>query len=295
MTTVPPLAERADTMTSKPVVIVAGAGYRTSEPSRSVVSLFSDPSVKVNIGAAVARTLASKGFNLIVVSRTREKAERLAKDLTQQFPERRIIGRSVDILKEDEVAGFAASLDENESYAYVHSAGLSTGSYHLENDNPYLPIESTPTQLPTLEFDAVVRSLLLMIRALLPRLARMGSSRVVVVSSMSGIRSYPLGYSHASAKAGLHAAVRALALELAPRGVLISEVLPGIVDTGLYDNPVVQRAVREIGGYFGWTGEHVPQMTPYAVAEAVALCMTSPAHVLSINMVADGQWPHQGA
>lgn len=280
---------------NRQTVIVSGVGYRDTAPTESELPLFHNPSTKVNIGAAVARRLAEDGFDLILLSRTAEKILRVACALQEEFPHNRIEGRVVDMLDARQVEAFASTLESTHLSAYVHSAGLSTGSYALKDDNPYLPVEEIPADLPTIEFDTVVRSLLLMVRSLLPALQLHARSRVVVVGSMSGIRPYPLGYSHASAKAGLHAAVRALALELSPRGVLLSEVLPGIVDTGLYDNPVVQAAVRRIGASFGRIYEEIPQMRPSEVAEAVSLCLRTTGHVLSVTMVADGQWPHEGA
>ena len=74
----------------------------------------------------------------------------------------------------------------------------------------------------------------------------------------------------------------------------MSEVLPGMVNTGLYDNPIVQRAVKKIGESFGhfYGKENLPQMHPIEVANAVKLCLTSDSHILSINLIAKNQWPH---
>lgn len=281
-------------MTSQITAIVSGVGFR-SAVQQVEGNVFSAPGIKVNIGAATARTLAAAGFNLVVVGRTPERIDRIARDLAALHPERRIEKRVVDILDHEQVARFAKSLDASPNYCYVHSAGLSSGAYQLKDDNPYLPIDEVPEELPTLEFDTVVRSLLLMIRALLPIIRQSKRPRIVVINSMSAIRPYALGYSHSSAKAGLHAAVRALSLELNESGVMFSEVLPGIVDTGLYDTAPVRAAVRRIAAFFGRQYELIPQMSPYAVGEAVRLCLESSAHVLGINMVAEGQWPHQGA
>ena len=176
----------------------------------------------------------------------------------------------------------------------VHSAGLSAGSYDILGDNPYLRIEDTPADLPNLEFEVTVKSLLILMKALLPRFELQEESRVVVVSSMSGIRAVPFGYSHSAAKAGLYHAIRSLTLELNKRKIYISEVAPGMVNTGMYDSSVVQKAIVEMGKYFGYNYKdgNIPQMPPKEVADAVKLCLTSEAHILSLNLVAKGQWPN---
>ncbi|MBU0508792.1 SDR family oxidoreductase, partial [bacterium] len=209
----------------------------------------------------------------------------------------RIQVSDTDLLDEQAVSTLVKSLPAHRQIDLVQCAGLSAGSYHVPDDNPYLPVDALPTGLPTAEFDVIVRSLLLLVQALIARWRKQPETRVVVVNSMSGIRPYPYGYAHASAKAGLHNAVRSLALELAKDNIFVSEVNPGAVDTGFYDPASVQEAVTTIGREFGYDYHNatVPQMPPSAVGDAVVLCLTSPAHVLSIDAVARGQFPHHGA
>ncbi len=179
----------------------------------------------------------------------------------------------------------------------VHSAGLSSGTYSVAGENPYLSLEETPLDHPALEFRSVVTTLHLVVKALLPRWRRQKRTRAVIVSSMSGVRAVPLGFSHSSAKAALHQAVRSLTLELNPIGIRFSEVAPGIVNTGMYDPPAVDAAARAISRAFGYeyAPGALPQMNVSAVADAALLCLTSDAHILSINLVADGQFPNLGA
>ena len=112
---------------------------------------------------------------------------------------------------------------------------------------------------------------------------------------MSGLRSYPYGFSHSSAKGGLHSAVRSLSLELAKKNIFFSEVMPGIVDTGMYDNDIVIDTVQKIGKEFGYDYDEIPKMSPFAIAEIVHTCISSSANILTISVVPNGQWPHTGA
>lgn len=70
-------------------------------------------------------------------------------------------------------------------------------------------------------------------RALAPPMCERGWGRIVNVGSVFGIVSKPRRTIYTTTKAGLHGMTRALAVELAPCGVLVNAVAPGIVDTDL--------------------------------------------------------------
>ncbi|MDL2122634.1 MAG: SDR family oxidoreductase [Deltaproteobacteria bacterium] len=276
-------------------VIVTGTGYRSlSQDTAPIGNVFKHPRVKANIGAWVAKELVEQGFEVLIVSRTVSKLQTLTNSIRIEHPNNRIDYCAVDLLDSKAVAEMVENIQRGKLIYLVHCAGLSAGSYKLPNDNPYLRVEETPIDLPCLEFDVIVKSLLILVQALLPRFELQEESRIVVISSMSGVRAVPLGYSHSAAKAGLHNAVRSLALELNKRRIYVSEVLPGMVNTGIYDPPAVQMAIAEMGKYFGYDYKDsgLPQMPPKDVADAVKLCLTSEAHILSINLVAKGQWPN---
>lgn len=281
----------------KEVIIVTGVGYRKTRSCKDDLNVYDSPSVKANIGAWVAHELASEGLNLLLLSRSEDKLKRVRRSLLEKFPNSQIDCEAVDLLDEAVVNNIVSNHTPKVHFNIVHSVGLSAGNYAVPNDNPYLDIGDTPPDLPVLEFEIVVKTLLILVKALLPRFAMQQDSRIVVVSSMSGIRAFPLGYSHASAKAGLHHAVRSLCLELNKKHVYVSEVLPGIVNTGLYDGPEVKKAVIRIAKAFGYDYDKIgiPQMHPREVGKAVIFCLLSKAHILAVNMVSKGQWPNLGA
>jgi NAD(P)-dependent dehydrogenase (short-subunit alcohol dehydrogenase family) len=70
-------------------------------------------------------------------------------------------------------------------------------------------------------------------RAALRHFRREGGS-IVLVSSGAGLRPLPERTAYCASKAGLNMLAKALAIELAPRGIRVNAVCPGAVETDLF-------------------------------------------------------------
>ena len=222
-------------------VIVTGVGYKVAEACQDSISdVFSDKLVKPNIGASVVKELLESDLDVLMVSRTESKLKQIYNSIKNKSPHAKLKYIAVDLLDNELVKSILNCIEDTKSVHLVHCAGLSAGSYKIPDDNPYLCIEDTPLDLPIVEFESVVKSLLILVKVLMPRFSCQEETRIVVVSSMSGVRAVPLGYSHAGAKGGLHQAVRSLTLELNKKNIYVSEIMPGMVNTGLYD-PILFR------------------------------------------------------
>jgi 3-oxoacyl-[acyl-carrier protein] reductase len=70
------------------------------------------------------------------------------------------------------------------------------------------------------------------VQACLPALARSGHGRVIITSSINGpVTAYPGSSAYAASKAGQLGFMRTAAIELAPSGITVNAVLPGIIVT----------------------------------------------------------------
>jgi 3-oxoacyl-[acyl-carrier protein] reductase len=110
------------------------------------------------------------------------------------------------------------------------------------------------------------------IRRATPKMMRGRWGRIVNVSSVSGQAGAPGQANYSAAKAGLLGLSRAIARELAPRGITCNVVAPGPIVTGMTDAmPADWRAAMEATVPLGRLG------TPEEVAAVVAFLCSEPA------------------
>lgn len=70
-----------------------------------------------------------------------------------------------------------------------------------------------------------------LIQATVPGMRRRGSGRVIVITSGWGVTGWPQATAYAASKAGLIALVKTLGRELAPDGIIVNGIAPGVIDT----------------------------------------------------------------
>jgi len=70
-----------------------------------------------------------------------------------------------------------------------------------------------------------------LIRAAVPGMRARGEGRVIVISSGWGVTGWPEATAYAASKAGLIALVKTLGRELAPDGIIVNGIAPGVIDT----------------------------------------------------------------
>ena len=108
-----------------------------------------------------------------------------------------------------------------------------------------------------------------------------GGNGRVTITSVSGLIGNRGQVNYAAAKAGLHGATKALALELASRGVTVNAVAPGIVATpateGLFDGEAIARLVpmKRAGA-----PSEVGSMVAYLVSDAASYLS---GQIISVN------------
>jgi 3-oxoacyl-[acyl-carrier protein] reductase len=102
--------------------------------------------------------------------------------------------------------------------------------------------------------------------------------RIVNITSISGVIGNRGQVNYAAAKAGLHGATKALALELASRGITVNAVAPGVISTSATDNLFDAEAIARL----------VPMKragTPQEIAGLIAYLVSDSASYLSGQII----------
>ncbi|MGG5808077.1 SDR family NAD(P)-dependent oxidoreductase [Falsiroseomonas sp. CW058] len=129
-------------------------------------------------------------------------------------------------------------------------------------------------------------------QALLPGMLDARFGRVVHVASTAGLRGYPYVTAYVAAKHALVGLVRALAQEVAAKGVTVNAVCPGFTDTDLVAGSVATitaRTGRTEAEARAELARHNPQgrlVQPAEVAQAVAMLCDPTASAINGQAIA---------
>jgi NAD(P)-dependent dehydrogenase (short-subunit alcohol dehydrogenase family) len=150
------------------------------------------------------------------------------------------------------------------------------------------------------DYDAVMdlnaRGSFFLMQAVAPHLPRGG--RIINIGSIAGVHGRSISIPYAASKAALMTMTKTVALALAPRGITVNGVVPGLIDTP-FNDPVdsilgVQAQGLAPGEFTRRRGEEVPlgrHGTPEDVAGVVSF-LASPAasYVTGENIIVAGGW-----
>ncbi|HJW09007.1 MAG TPA: SDR family oxidoreductase [Holophagaceae bacterium] len=169
------------------------------------------------IGRAIAAKLAEEGAELLLLGRNQGDLESGAEAVRAAGGSARVLPG--DVTDRPGLAALAAGIERLDGI--VANAGVS-GTTPLDGDSDEL-------------FDRILAVDLAgpwnTARAFAPKLQKGG--RIVFVSSVLGRFGVPGYGAYCAAKHGLLGLTKALALELAPKGIFVNAVAPGWVDTDM--------------------------------------------------------------
>ncbi|HYE05263.1 MAG TPA: 3-oxoacyl-ACP reductase FabG [Planctomycetota bacterium] len=224
------------------------------------------------IGAAIAERLAADGFDLVINFRSkREAAEAVAARV-------RALGRAAELLPfdvADRAAAKAALTDLLDRRGAPRVLVLSAG---IARDAVFAGMTDE-------EWDAVVGTALggfyNVVRPLALAMCKARAGRIVTLASVSGQMGNAGQVNYSAAKGGVIAGTKALAREIAKRGLTANVVAPGLIDTEMIQGlPLEQMLAAVPAGRLG---------TPREVAAVVAfLCSADAAYITGQVIAVNG-------
>lgn len=187
------------------------------------------------IGRATALQLAREGYDIVLHGRTPSEA------LSQTLEDVKALGVNVRALtfdvtdREQTQQKLLADIEENGMYwGIVVNAGI-TDDVTFAGMTPESWDRVLRTNLDS--FYNVFQPLVM------PMVKTRRGGRIVAVSSISGVMGNRGQVNYSAAKAGLIGAVKALALELASRKITVNAVAPGLIETDMIEDFVLEHAL----------------------------------------------------
>jgi short-subunit dehydrogenase len=212
------------------------------------------------IGAAFARVLAARAYDLVLVARRRDRLEALAKELAGRHGSAAEVA-AADLTEEGELAALAAAVAADPPDLLVNNAGFGSVGRFAELD------VGRELEQIRLNVEALVR----LTRAALPGMLARGRGGIVNVSSLAGEVPGPFTATYAATKAFVTSWSGSLHEELRGTGVVVQALLPGFTRTEFQEVAGVDPARVP---FFAWMRpERVVLASLAALARGDAVCV----------------------
>ena len=173
------------------------------------------------IGAGIVERIFNEGADIIIADIKKDLAKKLIEDLKTD----KITFFETNLSEESEIIKLMEFVKNKWGLLdiLINNAGIEDG--FLLSDQSYEKYRKTMK----INLDAPF----LCSKYSLPLLEKSKSGRIVMISSIQGIRGYKGNISYNTAKGGLINMTRSLAVELADKNILVNSVAPGFINTDM--------------------------------------------------------------
>ena len=179
------------------------------------------------IGKACALRLARAGYEVILHGRNEANLKAVRDEIAKfsEFTPKILVFDVADTAKAKQILA-----DDIEKSGVYYGVILNAG---ITRDNTFAGLEES-------EWKSVIDTNLnsfynVLNPVLMPMIRAKKPARIIVMSSVSGIMGNRGQSNYAASKAGLIAAAKSLAIELASRKITVNCIAPGLIDTAMTD------------------------------------------------------------
>lgn len=228
------------------------------------------------IGLAIAEILAEHGGRVSIFDYNGSLAEREAARLTGLGQDVRAVQVDVTDRPAVNAAVDACAALYGQIDVLFANAGIDPGSSVLDADSER-SAEGALENYDDARWDRVIdislNGVFTAVRAVTRHMKPRRQGRIIITTSVSSVRSFPIGIAYSAAKAGAAHFMRNAALELARYNILVNAIAPGPFVTGIAGGAVRDPAVQE----------HMASMVPLGrignveEMKGLALFLASPA------------------
>jgi 3-hydroxybutyrate dehydrogenase len=177
------------------------------------------------IGRAIGRALAHEGAKVALCARNAEAVRKAADEISPGGG--RVLGFQADVTEKADVRNLVRAVVARwgQIHILVNNAGV----------NARLPIESDDDPRWRAVLESTVLGTYYVTREVLRHMPDHAGGRIINLSSILGRFGVPGYTAYCTAKHGIIGFTRALALEVAGRGITVNAICPGWVETDMAD------------------------------------------------------------
>jgi len=169
------------------------------------------------IGAAIANRLAAEGASVGVNGPIRDARMDAVVAATGGFP------AAADVSDPAAVAAAVADIERTRGPVDIlvcNAAYMTMGPFTDHEDDDWWKV-----------VDTNLSGTVYLVQAVLDGMRRKGGGNIVIIASEWGVIGWPNAGAYSASKAGLIALTKSLGRELAPEGITVNGIAPGIIDT----------------------------------------------------------------
>ena len=242
------------------------------------------------IGAAISRAIYNAGHHITVMGRRQQPLDELVSTLSAAQDEPRgpsALAVSCDVSDPASVAqSFAQAVAENGPInILINAAGAApTAPFHKMTSEQW-------QQVLAVNLNGVFNTT----QAVIPDMLESGWGRVINIASTASLKGYAYVSAYCAAKHGVLGLTRALALEVANKGITVNAICPGYTDTDIIRDAVkgivdkTGRSEAEALGHFSSVNPQKRLIQPEEIAATTLwLCSDGAVGVNGQAIAIDG-------